>query len=389
MVRYIAFGKESPGDNIVEIVYKSCKGGNLYCKLLQEDMDGDWWAICADELPTRYLRITGEKALKRFIQKYGYMDKNDCVNYKDIKLGIDTANRVKQHKVISGIQNFYVNGIPQRSANSGNCWFSAMCFAMFFCKEMRDVVKYYSKDSKLNQLIDVCLQRQAMGEELRQYLYFNYAIGDNPKQNPELDGQNGLTEFVVLCAKLGIPIVRLFAPNLSNFDQDATDKKRKSFKVTTPDHNTKGPSLLCVRCFRTKWRPRLRMKHNGITYKLMSVMIGSEHCGHQIGASTCDGKICRWAVADSDACREGIGPIIWKCKRRQKEHIQEFVQRWWELWGKMIPVTLFNSNSFCDFSPLNRSTCTLENKAKGNKPNCNDANAGVVNSDFIYISYKS
>ena len=116
----------------------------------------------------------------------------------------------------------------------------------------------------------------------------------------------------------------------------------------------------------------------------MSVMIGSEHCGHQISASTCNLHVGRWACADSDACKEGIGPMFWKLNKPGNEGIDDYIERWWNVWGKMIPVTLFNSNSFCDFSPHNRSTCSLENKMK--KTVCTNFNAGVVNSDFIYLS---
>ena len=52
--------------------------------------------------------------------------------------------------------------------------------------------------------------------------------------------------------------------------------------------------------------------------------------------------------------------------------------------GKMIPVTLFNSGSFCDFSPHNRSSCNLE-KNMNKIEECQLFNAGVVNSDFVYI----
>lgn len=90
------------------------------------------------------------------------------------------------------------------------------------------------------------------------------------------------------------------------------------------------------------------------------------------------------ACADADACREGIGPVYWMLKRRPNEAITEFLDRWWAAWGNMIPVVLFNSDSMCDFSPKNRSSCTLESRS-GSAKTCTDFNAGVVNSDFVYL----
>jgi len=149
-----------------------------------------------------------------------------------------------------------------------------------------------------------------------------------------------------------------------------------------PDNIT--PSLLIVRCFRTRWQPKLRITYKGIRYRLASVLIGSEYCGHQIAASTCDLRVCRWVCADADACREGIGPVFWNIKRQKNESLTSFIARWWSAWGKMIPVTLFNSESFCDFSPHNRSSCTLQSRMK-ESTTCTNFNAGVVNSDFIYV----
>lgn len=387
MVRYVSFGSQTQSDVIVEIVFSSCKSP-LKCKLLKNGTNGQWWGIYSEDLPTRFVCIKNNRGLKRFATRYGYMDKFDCVNYKSGKFGV--VSDIKHYKaaqydlqVLKSIENVYAPGVPQRAVNSGLCWYSAMCFCCFFCKQMRDLIKTYSKDLRLNMLIDRCLYEPKMAEELRHHLYYKYHLGDDPKQDPEKDGQNGFSEFIILCAYLGIPIVRLFAPNLSEYTEDITDKSGNKLRVKRPQHEGET-ALLVVRCFRTHWRPKLRIVHNGLRYKLVSVLIGSEHCGHQIGASTCDMRVCRWACADADACREGIGPVFWKVKRNENEYVKTFVQRWWDAWGKMIPVTLFNSESFCDFSPHNRSTCSLESAMKKNKT-CTTYNAGVVNSDFVYL----
>lgn len=384
-MRYVPVGKQNSTDWIVEIVFNMCDS-SIVCKFVTATDHGQWWVILSESLPPRFVCIQNARGLHRFATKYGYMDKNDCVSYKSAQYGVVNSNKEvfidpTLVKIAKSIEHVYAPGIPQRTVNSGLCWYSALCFACFFCRQMRDIFKTYSHDSIMNRLIDSCLYHPKDAEALRHHLFHQYAIGDDPSQNPEEDGQNGLSEFIVLCAKLKIPIVRLFAPNLSELTEDVMDKKGRTFKVTVPTFGE--PSFLFVRCFRTRWRPKLRIFHGGMKFKLASVMIGSEHCGHQIGASTCDMHVCRWACADSDACREGIGPIFWKVKRHEYESVDEYIERWWDIWGKMIPVTLFNSDSFCDFSPHNRSTCTLEHKMKNSK--CTNFNAGVVNSDFIYV----
>tara|TARA_B100000945_G_scaffold263261_1_gene222026 strand:+ start:1254 stop:2411 length:1158 start_codon:yes stop_codon:yes gene_type:complete len=381
---HIPFGKQLSTDIIVEIIFNSCNQ-DLKCKLLDTTNSGDWWGIYSSNLPVRYVCLRNTNALKKFVNRYGYMDKNNCVNYKSGIFGVirNQQHNVKNEIVKSIVKKYYVHGIPQRASNSGLCWYSAMCFCCFFCTQMKNIIKYYSKDAKLNNLIETCLNNPKDAETLRHHLYYMYNLGDNPKQSPEKDGQNGFSEFIILCAKLNIPIVRLFAPNLSEFNQDIPDKKNNMLRIQKPSNNK--PSLLVVRCFRTKWKAKPIIIHKGRKYKLVSVLIGSEHCGHQIGASTCDLNIGKWACADADAQKEGIGPIYWKVKYGKYEQNSEFIDKWWDIFGKIIPVTLFNSGSFCDFSPHNRSTCALNATMNKNTLQCNTFNAGVVNSDFVYI----
>lgn len=387
-MKYINFSEKLPNKHkIVEIIFDTCKKGSVVCKYVYKSKNGDWWCILSEDLPNRYICLKDDTCVKKFATKYGYMDNNGCVNYKSgrfgvLPIGTNLSVSIDQN-ILKSLDKIHVSGIPQRAHNSGLCWYSAMCFAAFFCKQMRDLLKRKSNDLKFNELIETCLSNPKDAETLRHHLYYKYNIGDNPKQDPEKDGQNGCSELIVLCAKLNIKMFRLFAPDLTALKQSVFDKKKNELKIEEP-HDNSEPSLLIVRCFRTRWRPLLRIKRNNIKYKLVSVMIGSEHCGHQIGASTCDLKVCRWACADSDACKYGLGPVYWKVSRLKSENIEDFIERWWNVWSKMIPITLFSSDSFCDFSPWNRSTCDLESKMKSKS--CTNFNAGVVNSDFIYIS---
>ena len=103
---------------------------------------------------------------------------------------------------------------------------------------MRTLIKTYSSDRTLNKLIETCLTSPTDAEALRKHLFYNYNIGDDPQQNPEDDGQNGLSEFLTLVAQLKIPCIRLFAPNLSEITQEVVDKKQNTFSVKVPDNIT-------------------------------------------------------------------------------------------------------------------------------------------------------
>ena len=86
-----------------------------------------------------------------------------------------------------------------------------------------------------------------------------------------------------------------------------------------------------MRAFRTKWTPKAqaRLVWQGRRYKLVGALIGSEHCGHQIGASALDVDNCAtWALSDSDATQHGIGPLFWSMRRRKGEATASFRARW-------------------------------------------------------------
>ena len=50
---------------------------------------------------------------------------------------------------------------------------------------------------------------------------------------------------------------------------------------------------------------------NSKKYKLASMMIGSEHCGHQIASASPGNSTKQWAMSDSDGRRLGIGCMHW------------------------------------------------------------------------------
>lgn len=383
-MKYIKFETAQKNDRIVEIIFKSCKNP-VICKLVDVDSFGQWWVLSTKNLPDRYVCIRNFKALMQFVSRYAFMNDDECISTKEGLFGIakkgEFSSDIDSYKqVVESLKPKYKFGVPQRTANSGVCWYSAMCFAAFYCKEMRDLFAYYTKDEKFLNMIEYCLEDPKVAEELRHHIYYKYHVGDDPKGRPEDDGQNGLSEFCVLCTKLGVPIVRLFGEECVEMTMDMSDKKGTKLKAIQPDKHK--PSLLFVRCFRTRFKPQIHVTHNGIRYRLISIMLGSEHCGHQIGASTCDSHICRWAVADADAIRKNIGPTFWKVKRSSSEPLDSFRDRWWEIMNKVLPIVVFNAKSMCPFFPKNQPTCEIDKIMK----TCNKTEPGVLNPDYIYIS---
>jgi len=90
-------------------------------------------------------------------------------------------------------------------------------------------------------------------------------------------------------------------------------------------------------------------------------------------------RVCRWALADSDASQYDIGPMFWHTRRGQSESRAEFKERWWHLWSTLVPVTIFQASDMCDLSPHNRTTGSIRTGTRSKAP-------GVVNTDCIYVS---
>ena len=334
-----------------------------------------WWVILSENRPTRFVKFSdGFQTANLFLKHYQLVDEKGCLNHN--------AKWTSEKKLCTELNvptRFrHVNGVPQRVYNSGLCWYCAMCFCMFFSQQMRTLLcSKLPKD--MQQFCDTILVNPEDAETFRRLLYSKYSVGDKPDQNPELDGQNGFGQFCILLAKLKIPLIRILAPGMEEIRTPVLDQDEKVCQVRYRPLS-KESSILCVRCFRTQWHPQRRIDFDGRRYHLCCIFIGSEYCGHQIGASTCDMRVCRWACADSDASQHGIGPVFWSIRQNKNENRGAFKKRWWSMWKDMIPMTVFNSNDICDLSPHNRESCSIKNKKKSTKP-------GVVNMDYVYISH--
>ena len=380
-------------DMVVQIEFDSCDTSNLKCdmvKIVEQGIDSQpedsiWciYDISNTNYPKRYFRLfQGKKSLKNFLNHYGHMDDTLCVHHKSGKLGIGKLKSPTEVIPVSE-EHILVNGVPQKSENSGICWFAATCYVLLTPPSIRNLLLSKLKPD-IASLIKSVLVNPNAAEQFRARLYEEYGFGDNPKQNPYLDGKNGCTEFCSLAAQLDIPVARIFAPDMVLLENSVKDQFGNNFQLRDQPKNDEV-GIIVVRCFRTRWIPQRRLKYKNRRYKLVSVFIGSEHCGHQIGASTCGERVCRWSVADSDGTRKGVGPMFWNIKRNPGETRTDFKNRWWTAFSSMIPVTIF-SDGLCDFSPHNRPNKSLNAMMKKSRQEVNYDKPGVVNSDFVYVS---
>ena len=372
-------------DTISKIQYTSCDGS---MQIVACTFRGEHWYLLLDRDRSRqrWVRLFNANALHGLVEAYAYVDSDGCMNQKKGIVHRGPKQQIRGSSVLNKLsdEQRIITGVPQRTHNSGLCWYCAMCFVMFFSPQMRHIL-YSSAPRELQRKMQDILIDKDKSEILRKHLYEKYALGDRPGQDPALDGQNGFAQLCILLARLDIPTIRLFAPDMHELNDGVRDQKKKIVQL----RSSPGPdetSLLVVRAFRTKWAPKPRIVYKGRRYRLLAVMIGSEHCGHQIACSAIDIKRCStWALSDSDATQRGIGPMFWSTPRRSGESNEDFTRRWRQMWSDMVPITLFGSghNRVCDLNPINRPTHELERNAR--ITNEHPDVPGVVNSDFIYM----
>lgn len=371
-------------DHICKIQYTTCDGS---MSIIACTFHGEQWYLIIDvhnRYRQRWVRLFKPSALSALVKSYGYIDSNGCLNKEMGILHHGDKMNVNDCLFLNRLTRGHRNtrGVPQRAYNSGVCWYCAMCFVMLFSKQMRQLM-HRKAPPILQQKMKNVLTDKTCAESLRHELYHTYALGDRPGQDPSLDGQNGFGQLCILLAHLDIPTIRLFAPEMHELNDTIRDQRRKHHTLRSLPRADET-SILVVRAFRTKWIPRSRIVHNDRRYKLIAVMIGSEHCGHQIGASAVDLEMCStWALSDSDATQHGIGPMYWSVRRQRGEGRASFMKRWRAMWESMIPATLFGQRQVCDLNPINRSTRELEQYER--IVNQHPSTPGVVNTDFIYM----
>jgi hypothetical protein len=353
------------------------------------------WRLTTPGIVPRYARLTkGRDAVRSLLKKYSFLDASGCpyssapeehaisnLEYNARKTGqhVDLAavraavgpprRRVRwlsadRQKVLAqlpkqkvGQCNFKHKGIAQLSAESGICWYSAMFFSLLHPPEMRTHIQRHvdARAAKcahcafLRDRLANVLQSQSVSEDVRRYMYDAIDIGDKPGQSPELDGQNGASMATLLCGALCIPMRIVVAPWMKEADLPLKNARGNLAQLPPPPENGER-SILLVRTYRSDWRAPERLRHAGRAYHLVSALVGSEYCGHQVALSrSCESRT--WCLSDSDAIRLGILPLCFRVPPGVA---------WHEAVTRAIPHSNANESSvFCDVSPSQRHPMRL------------------------------
>lgn len=368
----------------------------LTLRLLAMSYAGDDnWVLITDGRSERWVRLYGVRALRNLVRHYGFIDAHQCLNAStrgapSIVVHLGPPHTVRRAPLLDGLrrEHLIVRGVKQRRGGGGICWYCAMVFVMLFSPQMRAMFRCRAPTA-LQQRLHRVLE-ESNGEGLRRYLYAAYALGDRPDQAPHLDGQNGFTQLSILLARLDIPTTRLIpqpdqasAGPYYEMTDPVVDQEGKEHALRA--HPRSGEAgLLVVRCFRSKWIPPPTITRHGRVYRLVAMLIGSEYCGHQVGASVVDAARSEvWALTDSDATQKGLGPMFWRTPRRPTDTEERYMRRWHRSWKMMIPTTLFGDDQVCDLNPVNRPQRWFETSGRAADA-ADAADVGRVNTDYIY-----
>lgn len=194
--------------------------------------------------------------------------------------------------------NTAICGIPQPTPRSGVCWWGALSFVLSTSPQLLQVMTTCLPPDLAQQLPRVA-QDPRVSEEVRAQLFYRYDVGNDPGQDPGLDGANGYNELIKLCARLELPFcVRVW--NGKGVEMPVNGKPAGCVP--------KEAVLLGVRAPRNQSaRPPLRLTYGGHHWHLRGILQGSRHCGHQTSVVRLDGNF--WAIHDTDWCTHGVAPL--------------------------------------------------------------------------------
>lgn len=359
-----------------------------------------WYSVLDRDLPTRHLRMAnGGASLNRLIQRYGLIDAGGCVNSSRGNITYEPhADEFRKRMSTATFPSIMGNrmGVPQRLENSGICWWASVCFVLLLNNRMREHVVSHLP-SHLRPLAQKALESPEAAEKLRAALWNEYAVGDPLDQIPELEGQNGASQICILASQIGLPIARYMVDDdgmaHSMESMPVLDQRGTAHQLLSQPTSDSEPHVLMFRFRRgahgtnEAHRPPRRIRVGGRRYRLAAMMIGSEHCGHQIAVAAPTDDWASWSMCDSDQRRHGIGPICWEVDRTASQ------KEWWDTFRTMVPVTFF-SKGYCDLSPHNLPVGQLEEEQRYKRVEDdnsyrgveNAAMAGLTNMDFLYMS---
>ena len=268
-------------------------------------------------------------------------------------------------------------GVPQFYPNSG-VLVRRLCWTSFANAAVGRWLRSHMPEP-LAALAARAVHSRDDAEAFRKKLWYDFAVGDNVEDPPELDGRNGFSEFTVLCAKLKIPLLRyeLRGGRMALMGCEVTDRARK--RVRCPSVDRDRPHLLALRYEDADHHKRFpihrRIVVGGRRYKLLGLYKGHRKCGHQIAACSHSGHWRDWSLGDADLHKSGIGPIFVKFDGKGWEG-----DAWWKAWDELVHVTKFGANyrEFCNLSWHNRPDDGLD-RYRGEHP-------GTLSVDALYVT---
>lgn len=330
-----------------------------------------WIEVASDNQPTRYMRLfKGRHSLEQLMRRYAFQDRSGCLHEKTGTYSTVPSDKSVSSSAIRSLPQTLTNsnGVPQFYPTSGNCWYASLCWATFGNPRMKAFLSdYIPKD--LRHLCDKALYSRDDAQALRKELWDRYNIGDDIYKPPHMDGQNGFSEFALMAAVWGVPLVQYEdvkrGRKFNLLDPIAVDHKGVEHSIRVPRAGEQH--MLALRYNNgdhSTFRPLRVMYVCGVRYQLVSVYMGSSLCGHQIGMVLVDEQKDIWVVGDADCQKDGIGPLFLSLAG-----CTDF------LWAArfVIPVTKFGPN-YCKTCPINPIN-TNENGKRTQS-----------NNDFLYIS---
>lgn len=354
------------------------------------------WRISATGVTDRFLRLKGGlRTLAQLLSKYLILDGTFCPFTFNVRESLEYLARdvsythiQNRHKrdlawsceilplcagpsTIEAPAEAQIMGIPQRTLKSGLCWYGSMWYAVLTPRVLRRVFRFYTRvaDPVIAQLIDSILLSPSAAERVRRRLYQVYSIGDNPDQNPELDGQNGYKQLAFLFDALRIPY-RTYLWDRSMVVVLLHDGVPPNGGRARPDTIIAG-----LRCPFNHRVPPFTFTEDGYTFELQSGLIGNQECGHQTALSRCaDGSW--WSAYDTDLVTLDVGPISFKVDDSDPMEM-------WATYERTTFVTKQTSSTkFCDMNAVNRTQDALVRLMDGTPPTKTLARVHV---DWLYV----
>ena len=260
---------------------------------------------------------------------------------------------------------------PQFDRSTGRCWWTSLLAAITYSKHMRAIFEpailertSANVGRALGQMIRGNHERARQNSEtLRRDFFERWNIGDSPSTPPAMEGRNAREELCKLCKALDVPVAVMHWVG-------------KGFAIQPSPETSAPPRLLIVRVDRVHrpWLPSAELVVSGAagaspnpngTWRLQAALVGNEDANHQVSLSTCDGSVCTWMLADSDAAIIGVNAAWFSCNNPKD---------WVDMLRAQLPILVSGSASFV---PVNTSyECTAE-YGRCSSP-------GMTNVDFLY-----